>query len=82
MTTDTYALRVQLEREGYNQVEALASGLAFKHFTVVAQEVFNRAETNAQECGGWLEEADSEAPPDVCEVEAAMEPLGLERGAA
>jgi hypothetical protein len=25
---------------------------------------------------------DSEAPPDVCEVEAAMEPLDLERGAA
>ena len=24
----------------------------------------------------------SEGPPDVCEVEAAMEPLDLERGAA
>lgn len=57
---ETYGLRLQLEDEGYPQGEALTEGLTFKHFTVAAQEVLNRARDNAREAAEWLEKADDE----------------------
>lgn len=54
---DTYALWLKFEDEGYSQVEPLTQTLDFKHFTVAAQEVLNRSETNADACAAWLERA-------------------------
>lgn len=55
-----YAVWVHLEDEGYTQVQALIKSLTFKHFRQAYEGILNRAETNALECGEWLERADDE----------------------
>lgn len=56
----SFALRTKLEVEERSRFRPLADGLTMAHYNTVAEQVFNRAETNALECGEWLEKADDE----------------------